>query len=432
MGQWEFWAVAMVMIVVACATLIVPALWIRRAEDDAGLFRGRLYASLAIVVTLPVAALTLYGILGSPSATSVSSRSSDAQDPHVQAALGSAANPGDLANAIRALQAKLKRNPADADGWRLLSRAYAFVGKTEAAAQASEIADRLGRGEAPPGPTPVADVTGVEQLSALEARVRDNPSDREGLVLIAEAYRRQRQFPEAIAAFQKLVERKAMNADLWADYADAVAASQRSLNAQSAALVVEALRMDPNHPKALWLLGSWQTKTGDYRAALGTWEKLIAILPPDSPDANIIAANLREAQTAIGRSATPEVENGERDALPQEVAVWGEVNVDPKLRERISSTAVLFVFAKPVGQSGPPLAVTRSGINSWPIRFRLDDSASMLPDRKLSQFDAVIVEARISRSGSPAPQRGDFRAVSPAVNPRSMQPLQLVISEEIG
>ena len=255
----------------------------------------------------------------------------------------------------------------------------------------------------------------------------------ESLVLLAEGYRRQRQFPQAIAAFQQLVEQKAMNADLWADYADAVAAAQHSLNPQSAALVAEALRMDPNHPKALWLLGSWQTKTGDYRAALGTWQKLVAILPPGSPDANIITANLREAQNALGRSGTPRDDgNSVRGAGAQEVVVWGEINIDPKLRDRIANDAVLFVFAKPVGQGGPPLAVARSGINSWPVRFRLDDSASMLPDRKLSQFDSVVVEARISRSGTPTAQRGDLRAVSPAVNPRSTKPLQLVISEEIG
>ena len=90
------------------------------------------------------------------------------------------------------------------------------------------------------------------------------------------------------------------------------------------------------------------------------------------------------------------------------------------------------MFAKAVGQPGPPLAVLRVKTASWPISFVLDDSLAMMPNRKLSDFQNVVVEARISRAGTADPKPGDLRGVSAALDPRGAAPLRLVINEEIG
>src|SRR6516164_4382925 len=41
----------------------------------------------------------------------------------------------------------------------------------------------------------------------------------------------------------------------------------------------------------------------------------------------------------------------------------------------------------------------RATVGTWPVSFRLDDSMAMVPSRRQSQFDRVVIEARISRSG---------------------------------
>jgi cytochrome c-type biogenesis protein CcmH len=69
---------------------------------------------------------------------------------------------------------------------------------------------------------------------------------------------------------------------------------------------------------------------------------------------------------------------------------------------------------------------------NWPVSFRLDDSMSMLPSRRLSQFQKVIVEARLSRSGQATAAPGDLYVTSDTVNPGSRQKLALVINHEIG
>ena len=112
--------------------------------------------------------------------------------------------------------------------------------------------------------------------------------------------------------------------------------------------------------------------------------------------------------------------------------ISGTVSIEGSLASRVDRNAVLFIYAKAADAPGPPLAVLRLSANSWPVSFRLDDSMAMLPSRRLSQFQKVIVEARISRSGQAAPATGDLYVTSNAVSPSSGKKLALVISHEIG
>ena len=64
-----------------------------------------------------------------------------------------------------------------------------------------------------------------------------------------------------------------------------------------------------------------------------------------------------------------------------------------------------------------PLAVLRIPAGELPKEFTLDDSMAMAPGAKLSGAAAVIVEARVSRSGNALPQPGDFAGRSAPIKP---------------
>jgi len=64
-----------------------------------------------------------------------------------------------------------------------------------------------------------------------------------------------------------------------------------------------------------------------------------------------------------------------------------------------------------------PLAVVRTTASSLPRDFRLDDSMAMTPAARLSGATDVVVEARVSKSGSATPSPGDLQGKSAPVKP---------------
>jgi cytochrome c-type biogenesis protein CcmH len=108
------------------------------------------------------------------------------------------------------------------------------------------------------------------------------------------------------------------------------------------------------------------------------------------------------------------------------------VSLATRFANRVQPDATLFIYAKAADSPGPPLAVLRTKVGSWPVSFRLDDSMAMMPSRRLSQFDRVVIEARISRSGQATPAAGDLYVTSEVLRPAAGTRLALVIDREIG
>ena len=78
------------------------------------------------------------------------------------------------------------------------------------------------------------------------------------------------------------------------------------------------------------------------------------------------------------------------------------------LKSQTSPTDVVFVYAVPANGERMPLALLKTTVAQLPLKFTLDDSSAMLPDRKLSGASQVLVKARISKSGNAIPQSGDW------------------------
>jgi cytochrome c-type biogenesis protein CcmH len=112
-----------------------------------------------------------------------------------------------------------------------------------------------------------------------------------------------RRFAEARDAYAELTRLTPGDADAWADLADVSAAAAGGDLATGEAALDRALALDPNHVKALWLRASLAVQRKDYAAAATLWEKLVAIVPPGSEEAQVLAANLQEARTMAGGGA---------------------------------------------------------------------------------------------------------------------------------
>lgn len=113
----------------------------------------------------------------------------------------------------------------------------------------------------------------------------------------------------------------------------------------------------------------------------------------------------------------------------QSRAITGKVTVAPNLAGKGSSTDTLFVFAREVSGPPMPVAIVRATKKDLPFTFRLDDSTSPMPSRKLSGAGTVVIVARLSKSGQAMPQSGDLEGTSQPVN-SGLDGITVVIDRE--
>ncbi len=108
--------------------------------------------------------------------------------------------------------------------------------------------------------------------------------------------------------------------------------------------------------------------------------------------------------------------------------ISGEIDLAASIAGKAKPGEPMFVFAQSVDSPGPPVAVFRTTVGTWPLHFTLNDSESMIPGRNLSNAGRVKIEARISASGQPLASAGDLEGASAVIAPRQAQhPLKIVI-----
>jgi cytochrome c-type biogenesis protein CcmH len=256
----------------------------------------------------------------------------------------------------------------------------------------------------------------VEALvEKLAARMKESPENGEGWVMLGRSYAALDRYAEAATAYAEAVARIPGDAQLLVDYADVLAMSRgRKLAGEPEKLVHRALAIDPVNGKALALAGTAAFERQDYPTAVKYWQRLAASLPADSGITDAVQNSIAEAQ-ALASGKKPEAA-GEKPAATAALAqVSGSIDIPATVKARVAPDDTVFIFARAAEGSAVPLAVLRKRVADLPAKFVLDDSMAMAPGMNLSKFGTVIVGARISKSGKPARQPGDFEGFSKTV-----------------
>ncbi len=258
-----------------------------------------------------------------------------------------------------------------------------------------------------------------EMVEKLAARMKESPDNGEGWVMLGRSYAALDRYAEAASAYAQAVAQIPRDAQLLVDYADVLAMSQgRKLAGEPEQLVLRALAIDPVNPKALALAGTAAFERQDYATAVKHWRKLAASLPANSEIADAVQNSIAEAQALAGTSGTkPSVAKKEpaskSAAAPAQVS--GSIDIPAAVKARFAPDDTVFIFARAADGPAVPLAVLRKRVADLPVKFVLDDSMAMAPGMNLSKFGTVIVGARISKSGKPTRQPGDFEGFSKTV-----------------
>lgn len=253
----------------------------------------------------------------------------------------------------------------------------------------------------------------------LAERLKTEPDNAEGWVMLARSYTALNRYQDASAAFARAVELQPNNASVLADHADMLAMLKQTLQGEPEKIIQQALKIDPDNLKALSLAGSAAFERKDYSDAIKWWGKILNLLPADSPVVASVSASINEARGLAGLPQIAAATAGKRATTQSNVAkgsVSGTVRLDPAFKARIADTDTVFVFARAVeGGRKPPLAVLRKTVKELPFDFTLDDSMSMVPGLNLSSVAKVIVGARISKSGNVISSSKDLEGFSKPV-----------------
>lgn len=135
-------------------------------------------------------------------------------------------------------------------------------------------------------------------VAALAKRLEQNPGDTEGWIMLGRSYTSLEKYPEARDAYAKATALKSDDADLWADYAFAMAmANGQRIQGPPFELVKKALQIDPDNPKALELAGSAAFETKNYKEAIDYWQRLLQKTPPESELARVLLQRIKEAKS---------------------------------------------------------------------------------------------------------------------------------------
>ena len=150
-------------------------------------------------------------------------------------------------------------------------------------------------------------------------------------------------------------------------------------------------------PEACGFLTRQEMDVGDRMGAFDP-ESHLRLVPAESEEARSIQASVDEAK-----------------ALASQRPLHGKVTLSKKIAAQASPDDTVFIFARSAEGPAVPLAVMRKQVRDLPFAFALDDSMAMAPGMKLSAHPRVIVGARVSKSGDPAPKPGDLQGASAPV-----------------
>jgi cytochrome c-type biogenesis protein CcmH len=243
-------------------------------------------------------------------------------------------------------------------------------------------------------------------LTQLEARLASNPDDLNGWLLLARSNLSMQRFDKAIAGYERAYElSRGENVDAILGLAESLAMSdQNALAGRAGQLFEQALARAPNHPKALWYGSMSALQAGDLRKGRDRLQALLALGPPEELR-SVLERQIQDLNQQLGDAqASPASGEGVAPA-PRSIQV--AVTLAPEIKAKLQAPIALFVLARdPAG--GPPLAVQRHSSADLPLNVELSERDAMIAARSIATVQRVQVVARLSRSGTPQAQSGDF------------------------
>jgi len=270
----------------------------------------------------------------------------------------------------------------------------------------------------------------------LAARMQSNPADVNGWKMLGRSYMAMGNYGGAVDAFERAVAlESAQDAQTLVSLGEALLANTGSaIEGRIASIFENALALDANNPQALFYGGIGAFNRNDEATAANRWERLLALNPPAEIQGILqqrVAEWRGESAPMPSAVAAPTQAPTPAQTAPPSAGSGAVVSASISLTEAAATSlpaeATVFVIARDPAQPVPPIAVVRRRLSELPAVVELGDRESMVPGRSLSGFAEFELIARVSVSGQPAANPGDWFGsliVNPAENSRVELPIQ--------
>ena len=250
----------------------------------------------------------------------------------------------------------------------------------------------------------------------------ENPDDTQALAMLARTYQALHKFDEAANAWERAYQLDPNDPAILVDYAESRGLAARgNLSGEPTELINRALELDPNHGKGLALGGTAAFAAGSYQLAIDRWSQLMKSNLADEQLIQTLQSGIAEAKIRLVQSgqevSVEEVSPDELFTQEGETIVSGVIQISKDLLSQVNSQDVVFIYARSIEGPPMPIAAMRVPADQLPFSFAFDDSSSLMPARKLSDFSEFLLGARISKSGNAIRASGDLESSTLVVRP---------------
>lgn len=136
----------------------------------------------------------------------------------------------------------------------------------------------------PTASTAVAPQDVGAMISSLEAKLKADPNDAEGWRMLGWSLFQTQRFAEAAMAYKRAAVLKPDNGEYWSLLGEAlVTAGRGNVSAEARAAFEKAVFLDPKAPRARYFLGVAKDMAGDHKGAIDDWFALLKDTPAGAP-----------------------------------------------------------------------------------------------------------------------------------------------------
>ena len=250
-------------------------------------------------------------------------------------------------------------------------------------------------------------------LGKLEAKLAENPNDVNGWLLLGRSYGTMGRHALAVDAFQHAYDRsRGENVEAIIGLGEALAMTdEASLTGRAGRLFDAALEKAPNHPKALWYGSIAALQAGDLRRGRDRLQLLLAQNPPQELrtvlERQIQDLNQQLSEAGPGAPAAAPVRKVPRrhDAALDPGGGFDRAASASAAQRR---TVAAFHTGARSGRRRATAGCATHSSSDLPLTVDLSERDAMIAARTIATVPRVQVVARLSRSGTPQAQSGDF------------------------